>query len=204
MSIEISGVSKSFGSKLVLNNCSITLPDSGTIALMGPSGCGKTTLLRILAGLETPDTGSIACPPSQRLSMVFQEDRLLEVLTARENILAVLPPERHTVADRWLADLGLADAANQYPSQMSGGMRRRLAIARAMAYDGTLLVLDEPFQGLDDATKATVMRHVFAPAPHRLTIWVTHDKTEVAQTDAQLLLLDGPPLRLIGPNPTNY
>jgi len=195
--------SKRYGDKVVLEDFSFLLPGNGTIVLMGPSGCGKTTLLRLLAGLEQPDSGQVALAQGKRLSMVFQEDRLLEVLTARENILAVLPPESASIADRCLEQCGLTEEANLYPGEMSGGMKRRLAIARAVAFGGDLLLLDEPFKGLDMDTRRRIIAFVFGTPlweagsdRPRATLLVTHDAEEALDVARRILVLDGPPLTI--------
>ena len=197
------GLTKSYGDTLVLDKFSQTFPCPGTVALMGPSGCGKTTLLRLLAELERPDSGRVERRNAGgKVSMVFQEDRLLEVLTARENICAVLPAERRELAALCLARCGLGEAAELYPAQMSGGMKRRLAIARAVAFAGDILLLDEPFKGLDLETKRLVMELVFSEVPglpspkERLTLLVTHDVDEAMTAADRILLLEGTPLRV--------
>ena len=195
------GLTKSYGDTLVLDKFSQTFPCPGTVALMGPSGCGKTTLLRLLAELERPDSGRVERRNAGgKVSMVFQEDRLLEVLTARENICAVLPADRRELAALCLARCGLGEAAELYPAQMSGGMKRRLAIARAVAYGGDILLLDEPFRGLDHETKRQVMRLVFPEEGladnGALTLLVTHDVEEALAVSQYILLLQGPPLRV--------
>lgn len=193
MPLVFENVSKAFGDKQVLQGFSHAFPSAGVVALMGPSGCGKTTLLRLAAGLEKPDTGMVLLPSHTKLSMVFQEDRLLPTLDARGNILTVLGPknEQNTaLADHCLALCGLAGEECRYPAELSGGMRRRVAIARAMAYGGNLLLLDEPFRGLDETTHRLVTRFVLhgQQARKRLTLLVTHHAAEAAMADAVVRL----------------
>lgn len=193
MSLRIEGLCKAYGQKTVLRGFSHNFPPAGVVALMGPSGCGKTTLLRLIAGLERPDSGALHLPPGIRLSMVFQEDRLLPTLDARGNILAVLgKPTRENIAlaDYCLACCGLAGEERRYPAELSGGMRRRVAIARAVAYGGGLLLLDEPFRGLDAATRALVADFALRgeSAAKRLTLLVTHSQEEAALADEVLRL----------------
>lgn len=190
-------LSKSFDGKVILDDFCLELPARGTVVLMGPSGCGKTTLMRILAGLETPDRGHII-HEKQRLSMVFQEDRLLGGVTALGNILAVLDRHDEPLAMSWLKRMGIDDACHLLPHELSGGMRRRLAIARAMAYQGDLMLLDEPFAGLDDTTREQIYPHLFDPKQtNRLTILITHDHTEAQRFANHLITTNGPPLRVV-------
>ena len=127
--------------------------------ITGPSGCGKTTLLRLIAGFEKPDSGTIAGVP-ERVSVLFQEDRLLPWHSARRNVEAVLAPDNSGAAAEWLQKTELGDFLDSSPNSLSGGQRRRVALARALAYagetpageaPGALLILDEPFKGLDPA-----------------------------------------------------
>jgi NitT/TauT family transport system ATP-binding protein len=179
--IELRGVSKAYGEKTVLENLSLVLPESGIVAVTGPSGSGKTTLLRILAGLIRPDTGEALVPQDAKISMVFQEDRLLPTLDARGNVLAVLPDtsESLALANRCLDRCGLSEAAGEPVSALSGGMKRRVAIARAIAYGGSVLLMDEPFKGLDAETKARVASLAFEDKA-RLIVFVTHAEDEIA------------------------
>lgn len=192
--LELRNISKSYGGNKVLDNFSLTFPNSGTVALLGPSGCGKTTLLRLIAGLEKPDSGDIIMTESYKISMVFQEDRLLEALDTRGNVLAVTT--NRELADMCLARCGLLGAAEKRISELSGGMRRRVAIARAMAFGGNILLLDEPFKGLDDETKRMVSDFVFENGNQRLTLFITHDKDEIREDCKGIIEFVGPPLRI--------
>lgn len=182
-------VSFGYGKTPVITDFSLTLPKIGTICLFGNSGCGKTTLLRLLAGLEQPSAGTIERPDVQRIAMVFQENRLAPWLTVRQNIELVLPdPDPAVVAD-CLAAVSLSDHADRFPNELSGGMQRRVAIARALAYGGDLLLLDEPFNGLDEDLKvkiAAALRQRFAHCP---IVLVTHSEKEAALFDAALIHL---------------
>ncbi|WP_411677668.1 ABC transporter ATP-binding protein [Caproicibacter sp.] len=177
MRIEIRNASKSYHGAAVLNNFSLSLPQTGTVCLFGPSGCGKTTILNCIAGLEFLDSGRILGTENLKISYLFQEDRLLPWNTAQKNIEAVLPRENsRALATEWLRLVGLEGAADKYPCQLSGGMRRRVAIARALAYGGELLLLDEPFQRLDAGSKGRMMELIEKKAEGKLKILVTHDK----------------------------
>lgn len=195
MNIKFERVNKAFGDKIILRDFTLALPKSGIVALMGPSGNGKTTLLRLIAGLIKPDSG-IVTAEYKRLSVVFQEDRLLSGVTAKGNILAVLERDQEALVQTWLDHMGLSGEEHLLPAEMSGGMRRRLAIARAMAYGGDLLLLDEPFAGLDETTRVQIYPHIFRRDPNRLTILVTHDRQEAERLADRVLVLEGSPLRI--------
>lgn len=171
-----------YGEKWVLQDFSLSLPLRGVFALMGPSGSGKTTVLRLLAGLLLPRQGRVAGLEGKRISMAFQEDRLLPWATALENVAAVAPREQ---AATWLARLELATEQNKYPDALSGGMQRRVALARACAYGGDLLLLDEPFQGLDEALKARIAPAIVSAAP--FCLFATHDLAEAQMLRATVI-----------------
>ena len=157
----------------------LTVPDGGHIALMGPSGCGKTTLLRVLAGLQAPNSGTVRVEPG-RMACVFQEPRLLPWRTAAENVNAVLSDRAQTMPQAliWLERLELADARDQYPAALSGGMQQRVAIARALAYDAPVLLLDEPFRALDAALRARVTALIADAAREKTLVLATHDASD--------------------------
>ena len=148
--IELRDITVRFGSHTVLERFHADIPLEGVTAVTGPSGSGKTTLLRLLLGLQRPDAGTIRGLTGLRVAPVFQEDRLLPWRTALEN--AALTGDRDAAAD-YLRRLGLSDALHVKPAALSGGMRRRVAMARALNYRGDLLLLDEPFTGLDEEAR---------------------------------------------------
>ena len=149
MEIAVKHLCKSFGGRTVLRDLTFTA-GPGITAVMAPSGTGKTTLLRILLGLERPDSGTVEGLAGKRLSAVFQEDRLLEHLSADGNLRFVLGRAYDPAAARALLDrLGLPDTGPQPVREFSGGMKRRLALARALLAPFDALSLDEPFTGLD-------------------------------------------------------
>lgn len=188
--LEFSHVSFAFGAQEVLSDVSFTLPEGGTLAVTGPSGCGKTTLLRLAAGLLEPGSGQIR-RPAGGAAVVFQEPRLLPWLTAEENVNLVLSDRRETLpqAREWLAALGLGGDAEKYPRELSGGMQRRVAIARALAMRRPLLILDEPFSGLDDELKAKIVRLIAAQGS--AVLLATHDGGDLAAFGCASLRLDG-------------
>ncbi len=145
--MKVTNLTVRYADKTVLDGLTLTLPDRGLTFLMGPSGRGKTTLLRVLAGLLTPDAGTVEVPG--RPVMLFQEDRLFPGLTALGQVEAVLPRERRGEAPALLELVELSDAAHKKPGELSGGMARRVALARCLAVEGDVLLLDEPFAGVD-------------------------------------------------------
>ena len=165
-----------------------------TVAVMGPSGAGKTTLLRVVAGLS-PDADGAMRRSADRVGVVFQDPRLLPWRTALQNVELVCSNGKDGHARRWLATVGLADAADLYPAQLSGGMRQRVAVARALAYDAPLVVVDEPFASLDAATATTLREELVAHLTEtdRTVLWVTHDVAEATAVSSRTLYLHGPP-----------
>lgn len=191
MSIRLDNVSFSYGDTVILRNVTWELPHSGVVCLWGPSGCGKTTLLRLLAGLETPDSGHITGMP--RVSMVFQEDRLLPWATALENVTVV--GVAIDDARGMLLTLGLSEEEiDSLPSALSGGQQRRVALARALAGESDLLLLDEPFNGLDEDTWQSAVPLIMAYAAHRPVLLVTHIREQAEALDANYLHFESVPL----------
>lgn len=189
--IELRDVTFSYGEHVILDRFSLSLPARGLTALSGPSGCGKTTLLRLLAGLETAQSGSISLPG--KAVILFQEDRLLPWRTAAQHLTDVLPPEQRSRADALLALVELTGEARRRPGELSGGMCRRLALARALACPGALYLLDEPFSGIDpDRARRILERLSQLSAP----IVFTSHQPELAALAHRSVALSGPPLRL--------
>lgn len=172
MLLSLNNIKKAYGEKPVLSGISLEIPDRGVFGIFGPSGCGKTTLLRIITGLEAADEGEIIGGEKQ-FSVVFQEDRLMPSLTAFENVAAVSSPDE---AKLWLEKVGLGDSLDKYPNQLSGGMSRRAAIARALAFGGDCLVLDEPFKGLEPELKERIGEIICEYAQSKPVVLVTHDE----------------------------
>ena len=189
--MEIRNLKKSFDDKSVIDSLSLNLPERGTVVLMGPSGCGKTTLLRIIAGLERADEGEILNLP-ESCSYVFQELRLFPWLSAKDNVALVCDEEK---ALEWLSKVELDDAADKLPHELSGGMEQRVSIARALAYDAKLYILDEPFTGLDEALKIRLYSLVKEKAESALVLIVTHDKSEADALADEIITFDSAPLK---------
>lgn len=185
--IRITNISKAYGDKQVLNRISKEFPSGETTVIMGASGCGKTTLLRILLGLEMPDNGEVIGMP-EKVSVLFQEDRLCEDASAYENIALVLERKRTRAQkevqrrkiEQEAAQVGItAEDLTQNVMELSGGMRRRIALLRALLYEADCVFLDEPFKGLDAATKQIVMQYVKEKVTGRTAFLVTHEQAEV-------------------------
>ncbi len=189
--IELRDLCVAFGEKQVLDHFSLTLPERGVISLSGPSGCGKTTLARVLCFLQKPDSGGIYGLQPGQTSVMFQEDRLFPWRTVRQNLELVTSPRD---AGEWLERMELQQEADVLPETLSGGMRRRVSLARALAFDGKLLILDEPFKGMDDALKQRLYPHVRAQAERRAVLLITHEAEEAQALAQRRLHLQGPPL----------
>ncbi len=179
--LSIHGICKTFDGRPVLENISFDFPEAAVTALRGPSGCGKTTLVNIILGLLAPDAGEVRLPANARTAAVFQEDRLIEHFSAARNVRltapASVPDEQIRAA---LSELGLADEGEKRVSEFSGGMRRRVAVIRAALFQPQLLLLDEPFKGLDEEMRARTASFLRRNCAQATTILVTHDETEAA------------------------
>lgn len=191
--IQISSLSLSYGEKKVLDHFSLTLPGEGVTVLSGPSGCGKTTLMRCIAGLERPSSGTISGIAPQNTAFLFQEDRLFPWRTAEQHLWDVLPASRREEAEHWLTLAGLEGERTAYPSSLSGGMRRRLALVRALALGGALYLLDEPFTGVDGPRIESLM--TFLRGLGTPVLLSSHEALVRSLAD-QVIFLDGPPLRV--------
>lgn len=178
--IAVQGIYKRYNKEYLFENFSIAFPEGQVSVLVGSSGRGKTTLLRMIAGLEPYEKGSISGVDQKTVSFVFQEDRLLPWLTAAENIELVLKAtmakEEARIKTRQILEiLNLSEACDLMPDELSGGMQRRVSIGRALAYDGEIFLLDEPFKGMDDALKDEVL-------PKLAEAWRKADKTVIIVT----------------------
>lgn len=187
MDIVIKDLNKTYGEKTVLNNVSAVFHAGQCTCIMAESGKGKTTLLRLIMGLEQPDSGSISGVP-ERISVVFQEDRLCEDFSIAANIRMVLDNDTDISDDgirELLSELSMQEDINTPVGQLSGGMKRRVAIARAIAYDSEWLILDEPFKGLDETTRDKVIGMIVQK--RKSVILVSHNIEEAEKMHAVIL-----------------
>lgn len=191
MSIIITDLCKTFDDNEVLKNVNITLKDNSIYCLMGASGIGKTTLLRILMGLEHADSGSISGIDIKSISCMFQEDRLIPYLSAIDNVRIVLRGKnnRDEIRNNLLSILP-DDSLDMPVSSLSGGMKRRVALARALSYPGKLIILDEPFTGLDKDTKLNVIDYILKMRNNRTLLITTHGTDDANLLGAEIIKLD--------------
>lgn len=176
--IIIRNLSKSFGDKRVLEGFDLTVPDGGICCIMGESGCGKSTLIKLIMGIYAPDGGRIAGVPD-KIAAVFQEDRLCEDFSALTNvrITAARGVTSARISEEFRV-LGLEGNEKTPARQLSGGMRRRVALIRAFMADAPLIILDEPFTGLDPDNRALAIDYVRAHRAGKTIILVTHDASD--------------------------
>lgn len=188
--ILVRNVSVSYGENHVLNDFSAVFPAGRCTAVMGQSGCGKTTLLSVVAGLIRPDSGEVVGMPP-RFTMVFQEDRLCEDFTVATNLRLVTArtKEQSAAIAEVLDAIGLSGMGAKRVAELSGGMKRRVAIARALLGAGDVVLMDEPFKGLDAETKNEVIRAVQRWTAGKTVIFVTHDADEVPEMKGEVLQL---------------
>lgn len=188
---ELKHIDFSYGDKLVLKDFSLSLPQKGAFCLFGASGLGKTTVLRLIAGLEKPKNGSLEGFENKRITFIFQEDRLLPWRTAKENVALALgnTSEAKEKALAVLSSLGLENDADRYPDEMSGGMCRRVAAARALAPESDIILADEPFTGLDEENRRVLAAALREKAKNELVVVVTHIEDEAALLNAESVYL---------------
>jgi NitT/TauT family transport system ATP-binding protein len=209
VAIALEGVHRTFrseagGEVAALAGIDLEVASGDFVALLGPSGCGKSTLLRLVAGLDRPQRGRVGGEPG-RIAMVFQDAHLLPWRDVRGNVelplelLGRAPAERRERARAAIAQVGLADAERRYPAELSGGMRMRASLARALATEPRLLLLDEPFAALDELTRMTLddeLRRLWREAA--LTVlFVTHSIAEAAYLAERVVVLSRRPARTV-------
>ncbi len=187
MMIEFKKVYKSFGDKKVLENFSLTVNEGERVCLMGPSGCGKTTIGNLLLGTLLPDSGTVSC--AGKLSAVFQEDRLCEDFSALSNLKMVLPDKNPELVRKLLCRLIDENDIYKKVRTFSGGMKRRVAIGRALCADRPVLLLDEPFSGLDGERRASVAAVINELSANKTLLLISHDREEAALLGAKIIEL---------------
>ena len=189
--LDLTDISHRYDDQWVLRRRDLTLQPGQRLAVMGPSGCGKTTLLHIALGLIKPTSGTVSNSFAS-VGVVFQEPRLLPWRTAVENVNLVLGDSSQTMekAGIYLARMGLADAGDKFPRELSGGMQQRVALARALAVEGDCLILDEPFKALDSALRQQMIALV--NETDAAILLVTHDEQEAKQLGCTILRLERP------------
>ena len=201
--LVIQGVSKAFASTEALERIDLAIGDNDFLCILGPSGCGKSTLLRIVAGLEVSSTGRVLLDgqpverPGPDRGMVFQSYTLFPWLTVRQNVLFGTRSTEDK-ATRLISQVGLKGFENHYPKQLSGGMQQRTALARALANDPRILLLDEPFGALDNQTRALMQELLLGiwEADRKTVLFVTHDIDEAIFMASRVAVMSARPGRI--------
>ena len=202
---EINGVTKDYPSVRALDNVFLSIDDKEPVSIRGESGCGKSTLLHVIAGLVKPDSGTVTknnealpdAPHKRGIAMVFQESLLFPNMTVRENILFGCPHKEKEQREKCVRELaeayGIAEVLTRYPHQISGGQARRAALARALACERELLLLDEPFTNLDKDLKENIIKSTWEFCEGRCAVLlVTHNEAEaLAFCDRHLYMEEG-------------
>ena len=193
--LEFKNVDFAYGEKTLLKDFSFSAKEGVSTAVLGPSGFGKTTLLNLSAGFLSPKEGIITPFSGGKPTYIFQEDRLLPWFTALENLTA-LGIEKSAAA-KYLEKVGLSDAADKYPEELSGGMQRRLAIARALAFGGDIFYFDEPLRGLDIKTSGEILDLIRKEISGKTALIITHSPAEAFFLCDRILLCGNSPLEII-------
>ena len=189
MDIKVDHVSKAYGEQQILRDLCCVFPEGKTTCIRGRSGCGKTTLIRLLLGLDIPDKGKIEGISDRKISVVFQEDRLCENLSAASNIRLVCAK---TISDRELEEaykaVALTEVWQKPVRELSGGMRRRVSILRALLADSDCVIMDEPLRGLDEKTRIKTIDYILKKTEGKTLIFVTHEEQEAVWLKADKTL----------------
>jgi NitT/TauT family transport system ATP-binding protein len=204
MALQIDNLYKNYDDISLFRDFSISLTEGIITCILGPSGCGKTTLLNIIGGITLPDNGKLSGFADKRMSYIFQDPRLLLWKTVRQNIEFVINREipaieRRKQSDRLLRLVELYDFADYYPSQLSGGMRQRVSIARAFACPSDIILMDEPLKGLDIALKQNLIKSFSRiwKEDSRTVIFVTHDVDEALMLGEEIMVMSRPPVSIV-------
>ena len=208
MSLSLKNISKSFNGKQIYDNFCMDITEGTISCILGPSGCGKTTLLNIIGGIIAPDSGTLEGFTNKKFSYIFQEPRLLPWKSVRENIEFVLDSvnngekvsarQREKEADKLIKRVELEEFANYYPSQLSGGMKQRVSIARAFAATSDIILMDEPLNGLDINLKHGMLKWFSQlwQQDKRTVIFVTHDIDDALIVGSDIYLLSKAPAQI--------
>ena len=186
--IKLENICKVFGNNTVLSDVSLTVSDGEFVCLTGKSGCGKTTLLRIAAGLDAPDSGTVYTDGG-KYSFCFQENRLLPNVSALDNITAVCPDKKRAL--EYLHKVGLSEHIKKYPDELSGGMKRRLALCRCLCYGGDVFFLDEPLRELDAETYSKMKELIKEELRGKTVLMITHSEEEAKELSDRVVELNG-------------
>ena len=193
--IEIKSLTKSFDSKVVIDELDLSFPSSGVVSLLGPSGCGKSTLIKILAGILPFEKGSVSFTDDETISLAFQSPNLLSSLNVLDNVNIVRgnKKEDKEKASSLLKELGI-DEVNKYPHELSGGMASRVNLARCLFKEADVYLLDEPFAALDESTTKKVIEVIKEKTKGKLVIMVIHDEEVVKEISDELIVINEGPL----------
>lgn len=204
MALQIDNLNKKYDEISLFRDFSISFTESIITCILGPSGCGKTTLLNIIGGIIRPDKGNLSGFEGKVMSYIFQDPRLLLWKTVRGNIEFVMnsdmpDKERHKESDRLIRLVELEGFDGYYPSQLSGGMRQRVSIARAFACHSDIILMDEPLKGLDIALKQNMIRSFTRiwKTDRRTVIFVTHDVGEALMLGEEIMVMSRPPVEIV-------
>ena len=210
MDLEISNLNKSYAEESIFKNFSLQLSDDKINCIIGPSGCGKTTFLNILAGLIEYESGSLNGISKNDISYIFQEDRLIEWLTVKENLQITLKKYFDKInldneIEKLLDIVGIKEVKDKYPNELSGGMRQRVNIARAFGKPSKILLMDEPFKSLDYKLKYTIIDEFknILNKNKRLVILVTHDLEEAVYFNGRIFVFGSKPVKVLKTFETN-
>lgn len=208
MKYYVEGIYKEFNGLKVLDNISMNFRENQVTCILGPSGCGKSTLLNILTSILKAESGRVEGFKDRDISFIFQEDRLIEWRTVKENIDFVLKDklrgnsgdklnksQREEIIDKYLEMVNLEEYKNYYPRKLSGGMRQRVSIARAFAFPSEILIMDEPFKSLDMNTKYNLMKCFsdLREKDNRTVVFVTHEVDEAITLGDEIIVLTDKP-----------
>ncbi|MCD2345525.1 ABC transporter ATP-binding protein [Clostridium guangxiense] len=203
MEIKLEDIKKKYNNLKVIENFNMSFSSDKVHCIFGPSGCGKSTLLNIITGIITSYSGKIEGMEDKSFSYVFQENRLLPWLSVEGNIMFVLESnyskrEAEKISEKYIDLVKLSKFKNNFPRELSGGMKQRVSIARALAYNGDIIVMDEPFKGLDMELKTSLMNFIVNHCKYnnKLFIYTTHDTFEAAYMADNIYVFEGPPLKI--------